>query len=75
MAFEEVEPFGARQEEVRTGLLASVCWNAWFQDKKTPEDFFPSLRPPVEPQTAEDQIRMFQNVTIALGGEVKTWQP
>lgn len=71
MAYERLEPFGEWRADLRAALIAMVVANAW-RGKDQPafsiDDFMLKFDgEPQREQTVEDQLRMFELLTGALG--------
>lgn len=61
LAFEKLEPFGPRQEELRAGQIAATIANGnrgrGSREPFTAADFFPSLREPERPVDLGAKLR------------------
>ena len=81
MAYAQLEPFGPVQDDFRAGHLTALTFNA--NRKKNakalgPEDFFPSLKAPVESDqrdrrdmSPEEMRNSLLGWVAVLGGEIK----
>jgi hypothetical protein len=73
-----VEPFGPLQEEVRAAIPAALMANQWRKKGDpsiSPDDLFPSLKPPKKSgaewfESDEGQVQLAKFYTLASGGTI-----
>jgi hypothetical protein len=76
MEYYSLEPFGARQEDLRAGILGSIAINGNPHRGKgarsvKPEQLFPSLKGPLQVQPIEEMIEAAKQFALCYQGQVE----